>query len=123
MKLNKTKVRYFLRQKRKGVATKEIARDVKVSKRGVQKIIREYMETGLEPILGEKIGRPCKSYNEKEADIIRAAHARYRFGARMLDHGSEFGSHNFTGPYIPERALRRKCLWKLFAIGHRLFEL
>ncbi len=29
--------------------------------------------------------RPCKSYSEKEAQIIRAAHARYRFGARMLE--------------------------------------
>ena len=30
MKLNKTKVRYILRQNRKGAATEEIARDVKV---------------------------------------------------------------------------------------------
>jgi hypothetical protein len=31
MKLNKTKVRHILRQNRIGVATEEIARDVKVS--------------------------------------------------------------------------------------------
>ncbi len=85
MKLNKTRVRYVLRQKRKGAATKEIARDVKVSQRRVQQIIKEYRETGQEPVLGEKVGRPCKSYSEKEAQIIRAAHARYRFGARMLE--------------------------------------
>jgi hypothetical protein len=35
MKLNKKKVRYILRQKRKGVATEEIERDVKVSQRRV----------------------------------------------------------------------------------------
>ena len=57
MKLNKMKVRYILRQNRKGVATKEIARDVKVSQRRVQQIIKEYKETGQEPVLGEKVGR------------------------------------------------------------------
>lgn len=85
MKLNKTKVRYILRQNRKRVATEEIARDVKVSQRRVQQIIKEYKETGQEPVLGEKVGRPRKPFIEKEADVIRAAHARYRFGARMLE--------------------------------------
>ena len=85
MKLNKTKVRYILRQNRKGVATKEIARDVKVSQRRVQQIIKEYNETGQEPVLGEKVGRPRKPFTEKETEAIRAAHARYRFGARMLE--------------------------------------
>jgi putative transposase len=85
MKLNKTKVRYILRQNRKGVATKEIARDVKVSQRRVQQIIKEHKETGHEPVLGEKVGRPRKPYLQSEADVIRAAYARYRFGARMLE--------------------------------------
>jgi len=85
MKLNKTKVRYILRQNRKRVPTKEIARDVKVSQRRVQQIIKEYKETGQEPVLGEKVGRPRKPFTEKETEVIRAAHARYRFGARMLE--------------------------------------
>jgi ABC-type Zn uptake system ZnuABC Zn-binding protein ZnuA len=50
MKLNKTKVRYILRQNRKEVAIEEIARDVKVSQRRVQQIIKEYKETGQEPV-------------------------------------------------------------------------
>jgi putative transposase len=85
MKLNKTKVRYILRQNRKGVTTEEIARDIKISQRRVQQIIKEYKETWLEPVLGEKVGRPRKPFLEKEAEVIRAAHARYRFGARMLE--------------------------------------
>lgn len=40
---------------------------------GVQQINKEYMETGQKPVLGEKVGRPCKSYSEKEAQILRAA--------------------------------------------------
>jgi len=85
MKLNKTKVRFILRQYRKHASTKEISRDVKVSQRRVQQIIKEYRETGLEPVLGEKVGRPVKPYDEKESEIVREAHVRYRFGARMLE--------------------------------------
>ena len=33
----------------------------------------------------EKVGRPFKPYDEQEAEIVRSAHARYRFGARMLE--------------------------------------
>jgi hypothetical protein len=36
-------------------ATKEIARDLKVSLRRVQQIIKQYKETGQEPVLGEKL--------------------------------------------------------------------
>jgi putative transposase len=61
MKLNKTKVRYILRQYRKHISTKEIALDVKISQRRVQQIIKQYRETGLEPVLGEKVGRPAKA--------------------------------------------------------------
>ena len=60
MKLNKTKVRFILRQYRKHASTKEISRDVKVSQRRVQQIIKQYKETGLVPVLGEKVGRPFK---------------------------------------------------------------
>ena len=65
MKLNKTKVRYIRRQNRKGAATEEIARDVKVSQRRVQQIIKEYMETGQEPVLGEKLVAPVNLTSRK----------------------------------------------------------
>lgn len=54
MKLNKTKIRYILRQNRKGYPQKEIAQNVKVSQ---WKVIKEYKETGEEPVLGESVGR------------------------------------------------------------------
>lgn len=57
MKLNKAKIRWIIRQKHKGVATKDIARDMKVSTRRVQQILREYRKTGKEPSLGENLGR------------------------------------------------------------------
>jgi hypothetical protein len=69
MKLNKTKVRYILSQNRNGVATIEIARDVKVSHRRVQQIIKGYTETGLEPILGEKVGCPPQTLPRKSRSV------------------------------------------------------
>lgn len=84
MKLNKTKVHYILRQNRNQVATREIARDIKVSQCRVQQIIKQYKATGREPIVGENIGRPFKPYDKSEAEVVRAAYTRYRFGARML---------------------------------------
>jgi transposase InsO family protein len=56
-----------------------------VSQRRVQQIIKRYKETGLEPILGENVGRPFKPYDDQESEIVQEAHARYRFGARMLE--------------------------------------
>ena len=85
MKLNKTKIPWIIRQKRNGTATKDIARDMKVSTRRVQQILKEYRETGKEPNLGENIGRPTKPYDEDEAQIVKETHERYRFGARMLE--------------------------------------
>jgi len=85
MKLNKAKIRWIIRQKHKGVATKDIARDMKVSTRRVQQILREYRKTGKEPSLGENLGRPAKPYDEHEAQIVKEAHESYRFGARMLE--------------------------------------
>ena len=73
MKLNNTKVRYILRQNRTGIATEEIAWDVNVSQRRVQQIIKEYKETGQEPVLDEKVGRPRKPFIEKEAEVVRAS--------------------------------------------------
>ena len=85
MKLNKTKVRFILRQYLKHVSIKEISRDAKVSPRRVQQIHKEYNETGLEPVFGQRVGRPAKPHELMESEIVRATHARYRFGARMLE--------------------------------------
>ena len=63
----------------------EIARDLKVSRRRVQQIIKEYKETGHEPVLGEKVRRPAKAFEEKEAEAVRDALACYRLGVRMLE--------------------------------------
>ena len=85
MKLNMTKVGHIFCQKRKHVSTEEIARDLKVFQRRVQQIIKQYKETGQEPVLGEKVSRPVKALDEREAEAVRDAHVCYRSGARMLE--------------------------------------
>jgi putative transposase len=83
MKLNKRKIHWIIREKKKGVTTNQIARDMKISTRRVQQVWKQYLDTGIEPVIGEDIGRPKKPYGLKEAQIVALAYARYRFGARM----------------------------------------
>jgi transposase len=58
---------------------------MKISPRRVQQILKEYRGTGKEPSPGENLGRLGKPYDEHEAQIVKEAHERYRFGTRMLD--------------------------------------
>lgn len=85
MKLNRRKVHWIIRQKQKGVPSREIARDMKVSRRRIEQIWKHFLDPGREPIIGEGIGRPRKPYDEKEASIVKEAHLRFRFGARMFE--------------------------------------
>jgi putative transposase len=65
MKLTKVKVRIILRQNRKEVATKEIARDIKVTQRRVQQVLKDSREIGHEPVYGENVGRLRRPYDDK----------------------------------------------------------
>ena len=58
MKLNKTKVRFILSQYRKHASTKEISRDVKVSQRRVQQIIKQNKETVWNLFWVKKLAAP-----------------------------------------------------------------
>jgi len=95
------------------VTTKEIARDMKVSRRRVQQIWKFFKETGQELILGKNIGRPKKPYVKREAEIVRDAHERYKFGARMLESVIRKRykvriSHNRIHMYLKSEGLARE---------------
>ncbi len=83
--MNKRKIHWIIREKKKGVTTSEIARDMKISRRRFLQVWKQYLDTGIEPVIGKDIGRPKKSYDSKGAQIVVLAYARYRFGARMLE--------------------------------------
>ncbi len=84
MKLNRRKIHQIICQKQKGASSREIAKDVEISRRRVNQIWKYFGEHGREPIIGKDVGRPRKPYDECEAQIVRDAHQRFKFGARML---------------------------------------
>jgi len=85
MKLNERRVHWLIRQKQKGVTSKDLAVTMKLSRRRVEQIWKRYRDTGQEPLVGAKMGPPTKPFNAREAEIVKEAHQRYRFGARMLE--------------------------------------
>jgi putative transposase len=85
MKLDQRKIHWIIRQKQKVVATKQIAQDMKISRRRVQQIWKSYAEGKQEPAMGENMGRPRKPFDGKEAQVVGEAYTLYRFGARMLE--------------------------------------
>src|SRR5512137_1510496 len=85
MKLNRRKIHEIIRQKQEGVLSREIAEDIEISCRRVDQIWKYFKDHGREPIIGNRVGRPRKSYDEKEAQLVKEAHMRFRFGARMLE--------------------------------------
>ena len=132
MKLTKAKVRFILRQKRKGVTTKEISRDMKITQRRVQQVLKEYNETGREPVYGKHLGRPRRAYNEEEAQIVNDAHHRYRLGARMLEYVirkqyKSCISHNRIHMYLKAQGLaqedkkkKRRRMWVRYEREHSM---
>ena len=132
MKLNRRKVHWIIRQKQKEVGTKEIARDMKISRRRVQQIWKYFKETGREPVLGQNIGRPRKPYIKREAEIVKAAYGRYRFGARMLEKviRKQYKvriSHNRIHMYLKELGLaheepgkKKRRKWNRYERKHSL---
>jgi len=85
MKLNERRVHWLIRQKQKGVTSKDLAVTMKLSRRRVEQIWKRYRDTGQEPLVGAKMGPPTKPFDAQEAEIVKEAYQRYRFGARMLE--------------------------------------
>jgi hypothetical protein len=56
------------------VTTKQIALDMKISRRRVQQIWKSYVETRREPAIGENMVRPRKPFDEGEALVIGEAY-------------------------------------------------
>ena len=103
MKLNRKKIRYMLteqssvhvggnknssniiRRKEECVSSRVLAVRMKISKRRVNQIWREYQNTGKEPIIGQNMGRPHVPMTVEEERVVKEAYEKYRFGARMLE--------------------------------------
>ncbi len=68
MKLNKKRIRWLVNQKKKGESSDAVAKDMKLSKRRVEQIWKEYRETGKDPAVGKNLGRPEKPITKNEAE-------------------------------------------------------
>jgi putative transposase len=69
MKLNKKKIRYIINHKKRGESCETISKDIKISKRRVEQIWKEYRETGEEPVVGKNLDRPKKPLNPEEIEM------------------------------------------------------
>ena len=78
------KVRYIMRQKDLGRSTREIALEVKVCGRWVQKLYARYLETGTVPELGRP-GRPKRVVTEQMRSAVSGCLAKYRMGAVAME--------------------------------------
>ncbi|HWQ20666.1 MAG TPA: IS481 family transposase, partial [Methanotrichaceae archaeon] len=85
MKLNKKRVHWLIHQKQKGVTSKDLAAIMKLSCRRVEQVWKYYQDTGQELPVGEKMGPPRKPFDSNEAEIVKEAYERYKYGARMLE--------------------------------------
>ena len=59
--------------------------ELKISKRRVNQIWKEYCERGEIPEMGKNIGRPKKEIREEERKIVKEAKKKYKLGARRLE--------------------------------------
>jgi len=66
VKLSKRKIRYIINHRKKGESCETIAVDMKLSRRRVEQIWKQYKETGKEPKIGIKMGRPKNPYDPKK---------------------------------------------------------
>jgi putative transposase len=86
LKLTPKKLKYLIKKKEEGMLSRTIAEDLKISKRRVNQIWKEYREKGTIPIIGENVGRPADPpLTDHEKEIIRRAKHRYKLGARRLE--------------------------------------
>ena len=92
---------WIVKQRSKGIPTKDVALSQCVTERTVQKIVRKYKEQGLDALRDYKTGRPETCLNKNAEIIILDLRKQYRHGACHI-----------------EQILKRKG----FGISHRQIE-
>ena len=97
-KLDLLKVRYTIRQKELGRNTKEIAVNMKVSERWVQKLYARYRKTGETQFL-KKPGRPKAVTTDRIRKMVSICVEQYQISAIGVEKElGRWGTHTpFTG--------------------------
>ena len=100
-KLDPVKVQYVIRQKETGRSTKEVAQEMKVSGRWVQKLYARYLRNGEAPVLG-KPGRPRVEVTDAMRKMVSECFEQYRIGAVGIEKALEL-----RGIHMPHNTIHR----------------
>lgn len=85
MKFTKGKLLETLRRKNEGWTTYQARKVAGVSVRRVNQLWVEYLQTGVIPEVGKKIGRPTNLVSDREVWIVCETYKRYRVSASTLE--------------------------------------
>ena len=100
-RLDPVKVRYIIRQKDLGRSTGEIAREMKVCGRWIQKLYARYLDTGKVPVLGRP-GRPRTVITSRMRTLVSECFGQYRIGAVGIEKALDL-----RGIHIPHNTIHR----------------
>lgn len=133
MKFTRNKLLETLRRKNEGWTTYQARKIAKVSIRRVNQIWKEYQETGKIPEIGKTNGRPSKSFEGWEVNMVKESYTKYRVSAATLeklierDHNKHIGHNRIHKIMLmlklakkkDKRDIRKKN-WKFYERRHSL---
>ena len=85
MKFTWNKLLETLRRKNEGCTTYQARKIARVSVRRVNQVWKEYKETGKIPEVGKTNGRPSKSFEKLEIEMVKESYTKYRVSAATLE--------------------------------------
>ncbi|MEA2035329.1 MAG: response regulator [Euryarchaeota archaeon] len=97
-KLNQKMIHWIIQEKGSGVSSSVIAKAAGVSKRRVEQIWKQFRDTGEEPVIGKKTGRPEKPPDPGEMEIVRKAYLQHKMSAKKLE-SFILAEYNINIPY------------------------
>jgi len=105
VKLTEKKIRYIIRAKTRNDSTKNIARDMKLSKSSVKRVWMHWIKH-QELIAIKKFGRKKKETDEESEQLILKVHEEQKLGARRLEKIIDFK----YGKHIPHNRIHNVLL-------------
>lgn len=85
MKFNKKSLIETLRLKSKGKSSYQARKIAHVSTRRVDELWKEYLTTGEIPVIGRGVGRPVKSIEQWERELVKRMYEKYRVSADAME--------------------------------------
>lgn len=118
MKLNKKKMEFIVRKREQDMSTYQISREMNISERRVNQILKFHRENGRIPELGNNLGRPKKQLTEQGINAILECFNQYKLSASQLEGliNNKYGfhiNHNKIHQVLLEKGLANKIGMKI----------